>query len=251
MGRRIGSSGVLDPGIPVPSHGRTFTARRRVRLADVDPRGRVRLDALARWLQDVAIDDVQETGWGTPSHLWFVRRIRIEIHEPFLADQEVKLVTWCSGLAAIAAGRRWSVTGDGAGRAEVDSVWIHLDRNQRPARIEGFGAYGDATAGRTVSTRLELPDPPDDARTIPWSLRATDIDLHGHLNNAIHWQAVEHVLASSHLDPARPLVAELDYRRPIDVEDEVKLVAAVDEGRVLIALGGLDGIRAVARVEAR
>ena len=251
MGRRIGSSGVLDPGIPVPSRGRTFTARRRVRLADVDPRGRVRLDALARLLQDVAIDDVQETGWGTPSHLWFVRRIRIEIHEPFLADQEVELVTWCSGLAAIAAGRRWSVTGDGAGRAEVDSVWIHLDRNQRPARIEGFGAYGDATEGRTVSTRLELPDPPDDAQTIPWSLRATDIDRHGHLNNAIHWQAVEHVLASSHLDPARPLVAELDYRRPIDAEDELELVAAVDEGRVLVALCGPDGVRAVARVEAR
>ena len=92
-------AGVLDPAIPVPSHGRTFSGRRRVGLADVDPRGRVRLDALARLLQDVAIDDVQETGWGTPSHLWFVRRIRIDVHEPFLQDREVELVTWCSGLA--------------------------------------------------------------------------------------------------------------------------------------------------------
>ena len=96
-----------------------------------------------RLLQDVAIDDVQETGWGTPSHLWFVRRIRIDVHEPFLQDREVKLVTWCSGLAAIAAGRRWSLTGDAGGQAEVDSVWIHLDPDQRPARIEGFGVYGE------------------------------------------------------------------------------------------------------------
>ena len=32
-------------------------------------------------------------------------------------------------------------------------------------------------------------------RRSPWPLRATDIDLHGHVNNAVYWQAVEHVLA--------------------------------------------------------
>ena len=242
---------MLDPGIPVPLTGRTFSARRRVRLADVDPSGRVRLDALARLLQDVAIDDVQETGWGTPSHLWFVRRIQIDIHEPFLQDREVELVTWCSGLAAIAAGRRWSLTGDGGGRAEVDSVWIHLGPDQRPARIEGFGVYGDATVGRSVSTRLALPDPPADAPAVPWPLRSTDIDPHGHLNNAIYWQAVEHSLVSGALDLARPLVAELDYREPIDADDEVELVTAVDERGVLVGLRGSGRLRAVARVAGR
>jgi acyl-ACP thioesterase len=222
-----------------------------VRLADVDPKGRVRLDALARLLQDVAIDDVQETGWGTPSHLWFVRRIRIDIHEPFLRDREVELVTWCSGLAAIAAGRRWSLRGDKGGRAEVDSVWIHLGPDQRPARIEGFGIYGDATRGRSVSTKLELPDPPGDASSASWPLRATDIDPHGHLNNAIYWQAVEHVLASGFLDVARPLVAELDYRAPIDAGDEIELVTSVEERELIVGLRASDGVRAVARVEGR
>jgi acyl-ACP thioesterase len=242
---------VLDPAIPVPSRGRTFSARRRVRLADVDPHGRVRLDALARLLQDVAIDDVRETGWGTPSHLWFVRRIRIDIHEPFLQDRAVELVTWCSGLAAIAAGRRWSLTGDEGGQAEVDSVWIHLSPDQRPARIEGFGIYGDATGGRRVSTKLELPDPPPEAPSVPWPLRATDIDPHGHLNNAIYWQAVEHALALGTLDVARPLVAELDYREPIDAGDEVDLVTAADEREVIVGLRASDRVRAVARVEGR
>ena len=242
---------MLDPAIPVPSQGRTFSGRRRVGLADVDRRGRVRLDALARLLQDVAIDDVQETGWGTPSHLWFVRRIRIDIHEPFLRDRQVELVTWCSGLAAIAAGRRWSLTGDGGGQAEVDSVWIHLSPDQRPARIEGFGLYGEATDGRRVSTKLELPDPPPEALSVPWPLRATDIDPHGHLNNAIYWQAVEHALALGALDLARPLVAELDYREPIDAGDEIHLVTALDDREVIVGLRASDGLRAVARVEGR
>ena len=75
-------------------------ARRRVRRADVDPRGRVRLDALARLLQDVAIDDVQETGGGRPDTSGSFAVIRVDIQEPFLTDQEVELVTWCSGVAA-------------------------------------------------------------------------------------------------------------------------------------------------------
>ena len=67
---------------PLPSQGRTFTARRRVRLTDMDARGRLRLDAVARFLQDVAIDDVDETGWGAPDHLWFVRSMRVDVLEP-------------------------------------------------------------------------------------------------------------------------------------------------------------------------
>jgi len=242
---------MLDPGIPVPSSGRTFSSRRRAGLADLDPSGRVRLDALARFLQDVAIDDVQETGWGAPSHLWFVRRIRIDLLEPFLEDRELELVTWCSGLAAIAAGRRWSLAGDRGGRAEVDSVWIHLGPDQRPARIEGFGVYGEATGGRRVSTKLELPDPPAGTRGRPWPLRATDIDLHGHLNNAVYWQAVEHALCSSKVDAARPLAAELDFRAPIDLDDAVELVAAEAGRGLLVGFRAADGIRAAARVEGR
>jgi acyl-ACP thioesterase len=86
---------------------------------------------------------------------------------------------------------------------------------------------------------------------VPWPLRATDIDPHGHLNNAIYWQAVEHALVSGAVDLARPVVAELDYREPIDADDEIELVTAVDQRALVVALRASDRIRAVARVEGR
>jgi acyl-ACP thioesterase len=216
----------------------------------MDRHGRLRLDAVARYLQDVAIDDVQETGWGTPEHLWFVRRIRIDVLHPFLEDREVDLTTWCSGVAAIAAGRRWSVTGDAGGRIEVDSVWIHLDADANPARIEDFGVYAQAAAGRPVSTKLVLPGPPAGGERIPWPLRGVDVDLHGHVNNAVYWQAAEEVAPHLGVDLRRPLRAELDYRRPIDLGEDVELVAFDDDGAGVVAfVANSSEVRAVARAE--
>ena len=73
---------------------------------------------------------------------------------------------------------------------------------------------------RSSSSPIRRP-----TRASPWPLRATDVDVHGHVNNAVYWQAVEHVLPSSGVDPGQRLVAELDYRDPIDLGDEIELVA--------------------------
>jgi acyl-ACP thioesterase len=242
---------VLDTRIPVPDRGRTFSSRRRIRLSDVDAHGRLRLDAVARFLQDVAIDDVQETGWGAPEHLWFVRRIRIDVLQQFVDESEAELTTWCSGVAAVAAGRRWSLSGREGGRIEVDSVWIHLDGAASPARIHDFGVYAEAARGRTVSTKLELPGPPADAAATPWALRATDVDRHGHVNNAVHWQAVEELLPALGVDPREPLRAELDYRHPIDLGEEIDLVSFEADGAMAVAFVAGDAtVTAVARVAA-
>jgi acyl-ACP thioesterase len=151
-------------------------------------------------------------------------------------------------VAAIAAGRRWSVTGDVGGRIEVDSVWIHLDADASPARIEDFGVYAEAAAGRPVSTKLELPDPPAGGVRTSWPLRSTDVDLHGHVNNAVYWQAVEELLEGLGIDPRQPMRADLDYRGPIDLGEHVELIVFDDEGAAAVAFvaNGSD-IRAVAR----
>ncbi len=158
--------------------------------------------------------------------------------------------TWCSGLATAAAGRRWSLTGDGGGRVEVDSVWIHLDTDQRPARIAHFDAYAEAAAGRRVSARPELLEVAADAPRAPWPLRASDLDLHGHVNNTVYWQALEHLPLNVGPDLRRPLRARLDFEQPLDLGDPLELAVLGDERRLHVGFVAAGRTRAVGSIEA-
>ena len=243
-------SGRVEALVPQPPSGRTFRVRYRIRLSDADASGRLRLDAIARYLQDAAIDDVSETGWGAPEHLWVLRAIRIEVRRPFLEDGEVDIVTWGSSFSSLAAGRRWSLTGDAGGAIEVDSTWVHLDRDARPARIgEGFEAYAEAAQGRAASTRLTLDPPRADGSRVAWPLRATDVDRMGHVNNAAYWAAIEHRLARREPDLRRPHTAQLDYRHPIDLGELVEVAEDTVDGRYGAAFVVAELIKAVAWVE--
>jgi len=178
-----------------------------------------------------------------------VRRLRIEVVVPPVDDDRVELATWSSGTGAVAAGRRMSLVGDRGGRVELDSVWIHLGRDARPARITDFGVYAEAAGDRVVSTRLELAEPRPGARRRSWPLRSTDVDLLGHVNNAAYWHAVEELLAEGEPDPHGPLRALLDHRHAIDLGDEVELVDEARDGRLRVAfvVGGV--AKAVAGVK--
>jgi acyl-ACP thioesterase len=200
--------------------GRRFSAERPIRLSDADLAGRLRHDAIARYLQDIAADDVLDAGWTPDEHIWVVRRTMLDVLQPFASDTAVELTTWCGAVAGSAAARRTSVVGDRGGHVEAEMIWIHLDANLQPQRLgERFlSIYGASAEGRRASTRLVLPGPAADAAVASWPLRSTDIDQLGHVNNAAYWIAVE-----EHFELTAPHRAVLEYRQPLDLGDAVEL----------------------------
>jgi acyl-ACP thioesterase len=188
-----------DPLVPEPAEGRVFRAGRRVRLADADASGRLRLDGCARYLQDVGNDDTDDSGLDDPATTWVARRAVIDVHRPPRWREWLDMATWCGGTGSRWAERRLSLVGDRGGRVEIATLWIHVSlATMAPARVpESFHQiYGSAAMGRTVSSKRWLPGVPDGARAVPWPLRAVDVDLLGHVNNAAYWAAVEEQLAA-------------------------------------------------------
>lgn len=234
--------------VPRPAAGRVYTAERLIRLSDVDAGGRLRFDAVARYLQDVATDDVVDTGRDLDERVWVVRRTRIDVVVPFVDDERAELATWCSGTGAAAAARRTSLAGDAGGVIEAESIWIHVGRDGRPARLDPdfFGIYGDAAGGRRAVTRLGLPDPPASAPHDRWTVRATDVDVLGHVNNAAYWHGVEELVTRAEAF-RRGASAVLEFRRPVDLGDAVELASWPADGTASVGLAFVvgDDVRAV------
>lgn len=216
-----------------PAESRTFTLPTRVRLGDVSPRGRLRLDGIARILQDVATDDAIDGAPGADDG-WVVRRTTVEVHEWPLHREDLRATTWCSGYGRRWAVRRTSLVGDTAGRVETESLWIHVDRETgRPSPLGDtfFRVWGPGVVDTDVKARRRVPDKPaGDER--PWPLRFSDFDALRHVNNAAYWLPVEEHLATRD-DLAAPLRAEIEYREGVVRGDEVTLVTADDEAGFL------------------
>src|SRR3984957_17430619 len=241
--------------VPEPRVGRVYRSQRTIRLADVAADGRLRLDAMARYMQDIASDDVVDAGAEDELLTWVVRRTLIDVEQQFIADRFASLATWASGAGSHWAARRTSITGDAGGHAEAESIWVLLDRaTSRPARLPAAfeELYGASGLGRKVSAKLELPsEPAPRALKVRWQIPVSDIDTLGHANNAVYWAAIESALAT---DPDGAAMGGrvrgvLEYRRALDLTSDLELAIARDhlETAVWFIDGGGTAASAVIR----
>ncbi len=224
----------MDSMVPEPPSGRVVRRERRVRLGDVSPAGRLRLDALVRYLQDVATDDSREVGL-TPGRQWLVRSTHLLVRELPVYEDMIRLATWCGGVGSHFALRRTSIRGD-RGHVDAATLWVQVDEaSMRPARIDDRfrEVYAEAAQGVTVRARLAHHDPSPDALTAasPWPLRFTDFDALAHVNNAATWEVAEQLL-SERRSLRAPLRASVEHRRPIERGISVGLAVTDHEGGV-------------------
>jgi acyl-ACP thioesterase len=227
-------SGVLDAGfLDPPGEGRIYRSSRHVHLGDVDSTGALRLEALARYLQDVATDDALEAGLHDQlGGTWVLRRLAVEIAGTALFNDDVELATFCSGWGPAWAERRTDMAGGGGeALARTVAIWVFIDQaGGRPINLgdEFFAIYGTAARGRRVSARLRHSRPPSGATVRRWPLRESDFDILDHVNNARYLEAVEDELAAR-LPKHAVSWAEMEFRGAVARGDRLDLVAAVDD----------------------
>lgn len=213
--------------IPPPRSGRVFAGVARAGLGDCAPSGRARLDALARWLQDVAYSDIEDAGVAQAA-VWVVRRTRMAVARFPRFGERLALKTFCSGLGRAWAERRTTIAmdKDEGSAVEAVSLWVHLDPGSMqpaPLTAKEVEVYGDAAAGRRVRARLHHPAPPAGAGRRHWTFRATECDLAGHVNNAAYWQPLEEELLSA-VEP-QWMDVEMEFRNPAQPGEKVVLSA--------------------------
>jgi acyl-ACP thioesterase len=187
----------------------------------------MRLDALARWAQDVAYADIEDAGLEQVA-IWVVRRTRINVLRFPRFGEHFEVQTFASGLGRMWAQRSTIVTPVHAGggqratpvatapSVELVSLWIHLD----PVRLvpsvitqAELDIYAEAAGDRRCPHRLTHPRPAAGHEASEWIFRRTDTDLADHVNNAAYWEPLEEELLASDTEPSAVDV-ELEFRTP-------------------------------------
>jgi acyl-ACP thioesterase len=205
---------------PLPE-GRVFSIVRRPLLGDCAPSGRARLDALARWMQDVAFADVEQAGLEQAA-IWVLRRHRIRVTRFPRFGERCVVRTFCSGIGRMWAERRTTVSlaaADGQpGEPIVESLalWVHLDPVRRmPSRVTEaeLEVYGASAGDRKVVARLRHPRPDQVQQEWRWRFRHTDADIADHVNNAAYWEPLEDELLGGRGELAQ-IDAEIEFRVP-------------------------------------
>lgn len=207
--------------VPLGSAGRRFREEYVIRLGDADERGLLRLDGVARFLQDVGTDDWIDTGVQSDV-TWVVRRTSLRLVEggrwPRYLDR-VMLTTWCGGTGAAWAERRTNFEYEDELAIETVALWVCVDASGHPVRMREnfFDVYGDQARQRKVSGRVSTPPVPENAAVRPWPIRDADLDIVQHVNNAALWQAVSEIVKS----PVREV--SVTHHASIERDDEVLL----------------------------
>jgi acyl-ACP thioesterase len=204
------------PFVEGPPSGRVYETRRIVRSTDVAPSGRLRLDSVARYLQSAAEDDLADAGLAEPV-VWLMRRCELSISSLPAAGERLTIRTFCSGTGPRWAERTTTLSGGDGELVQARAVWAVIglaDGRPVPLSADFLEIYEPSAGGRAASVRLShpRPDSAEVAEGRAWPLRAADFDEAGHVNNAVHWAAVEDELAVSGWVPA---VAEMEYHRAI------------------------------------
>ncbi len=229
----------LDLRSRLLAEGAIFTSEWPVRGDDISHDRRLKLDGVARCLQDVGQDHLEHIGHSMIHPHWVLRRTVIEVHAVGEQPDRLTVERWAGRTGSRWFTARVDIDGRYGTRIATEGFWINfnVDTLTPSALSEGFlqRVGGEAIPGRLRWKKWLDPVPPATSEAVPFLLRVCDLDLNEHVNNAVYWAALEEVLATqSDLAHRAPLRAVIEHDSPLQLADAPRLLAHRD-GDVLSA----------------
>ena len=226
---------VHQPLSPLPARGYVYLTGWRLLTSDVDANLRLRLDGVARNIQEVGAEHLTDAGYAEIHPHWIVQRTVIDVIEPIGLPNDITFQRWCSGISNRWCSMRVRLDGSDGGRVETEGFWINMNKETATPSLISEDMF-DRFATTTDDTRLKwrpwLPGPASSDVVTPFALRRTDIDLFKHVNNTVYWHGVHEVLAQYPDILSSTYRAVVEYRKPIQLWEAVTIGSAVRDGDV-------------------
>ncbi|MCV7057821.1 acyl-ACP thioesterase [Mycolicibacterium gilvum] len=207
-----------------PDSGYVYRTAWRVATGDIGSDLNLRLDGVARYIQEVGAENLVDAGEAEAHPHWLVQRTVIDVIEPIEFPNEVAFSRWCSGLSTRWCTMRVDLVGSDGGRIETEGFWIAMNaKTLTPQRATDslIERFSTTTTEHRLKWRPWLKNPADATESMPFALRRTDIDLFEHVTNTAYWHAIHEVIARVPDVCAPPYRAVIEYRKPIKFGEDV------------------------------
>lgn len=174
-----------------------------VRHSEVDVNGRLKLRALADYLQEAAARHAAHIGVGVDdlagkNLLWVLSRIAIVIENYPGPGEQLNVETWPRSPEKLFAMREFVVSDkNGLPVCRASSAWLLLDAGSfRPKKIETLGSVIPRNEGKPcLAKTLPKLEPVECSKIFTQQIRPSAIDLNGHLNNAEYFALAQDAMA--------------------------------------------------------
>ena len=232
-----------------------YSFNSRVRYSETGEDGFLSLSSAVHYMQDCSTFQSEELGVGVEAmkqmgRAWFLSAWQIEIRRRPKLMEEITIGTWASGFKAMYGYRNFVIkdpAGDDLVRAA--STWVYMNvETGRPERVteEVVAVYGKEPplsmeeVGRKIRIPEELTEYP------AFSVRRSQIDTNGHVNNAKYVEMAEEWLP----EPNGIRKLRVAYRHAAKYGDRIVPAAYHGADRHMVVLEGTKG-QVYAVVEAR
>ncbi|WP_425518544.1 acyl-[acyl-carrier-protein] thioesterase [Mycobacterium spongiae] len=236
------------PLVARPSSGYVYQTGWRLATTDIDEHQRLRLDGVARYIQEVGAEHLADAQLAEVHPHWIVLRTVIDVIDPIELPSDITFRRWCAALSTRWCDMRVQLEGSTGGRIETTGFWICVNKDTlTPSRLtdDCIARFGTTTENHRLRWRPWLTEPITNGTDAPFPLRRTDIDPFEHVNNTIYWHGVHEVLHQvSTL--AAPYRAVLEYRSPIKFGEAVTIRSKRRDDSVRMHFTVGDSVRAAA-----
>ncbi|MDD2763730.1 MAG: thioesterase [Opitutaceae bacterium] len=206
-----------------------------VAYGDVDRDQLLLLPGVFKFLQEAAIKHADQFDAGTRAMVnrgesWVLNRLAATIHRYPRYEEAVRVVTWSSGIRTCKGYRDFRVFCGEELVAAASSLWLYVSLKTRslvriPEEIAIMFPSRSGEVFRSDLDKLKLAPPAaGSARSFPVSVRYSDVDGNGHVNNTAYLDYLQTALVKSGL-PARPRNVEIQFLKEIPPESEMVAVS--------------------------
>ena len=203
----------------------------RIGLFDIDYQFNLRIEAVARFFQEIAVYHSTGIGAGPEVLLkqgvvWFLSRLEIEFFRYPTLGEEINIVTWSRGFKGYKGFREYLINSSKGEVARGSGVWLFFDFMRKriikvPPEISGLHTIEgekcfDSEIDHWISCGLIEPE-----QEMEVSLRYSDFDVNGHVNNTVYLGFLEtlyHKTMNSNGQPIKNI--KIKFSREIDRDRE-------------------------------